>query len=77
MLYNVHCHFGDCSYYMPNKWQSAAMGPKSHSGSSLAPACSIEYRYGSSSDSDLVECTILDQSSFIVGSSKSMIVSKK
>jgi hypothetical protein len=53
------------------------MGPKSHSGSSLAPPCSIEYIYGSSSDSDLVECTILDQSSFIVGSwCKSMIVSK-
>jgi hypothetical protein len=75
MLYNVHCHFDDCSYYMPNKWQSAAMGPKSHASSRLAPAC-IQHRYGSSSDSGLVECTILDQSSFIVGSYKPMIVSK-
>ena len=34
MLYDVHCPFGDsCSYYMPNKWQSA-MGPKSHSSCS-------------------------------------------
>jgi hypothetical protein len=41
MVYDVYCPFGDSSYYMPNKWQSA-MGSKSHSSSSLAPAC-IQY----------------------------------